>query len=130
MTNTESTGKSDHKSDRFHPHCPTTRRSPKPFVALEEHGFSVDVVDNLDAARVAVLARVPKGSSVMTNTSVTLDETGIAEAINNGGEYDSARNKLNQLDYADATGGDEGGRRPDRLTPSAASTRSPATERS
>jgi len=40
-------------------------------VALEEHGFSVDVVDGLDAAREAVLAHIPKGSSVMTNTSVT-----------------------------------------------------------
>jgi hypothetical protein len=69
-------------------------------VALEEHGFSVDIVDSLDAARVAVLARIPEGSSVMTNTSVTLQETGIADAIDDGGPYDSARNKLNELDYA------------------------------
>ena len=27
--------------------------------ALEEHGFSVEVVDNLGAAREAVLARIP-----------------------------------------------------------------------
>ena len=39
-------------------------------VALEEHGFSVEVGDDLDAAREAVLARLPEGSSVMTNTSV------------------------------------------------------------
>jgi acyl-CoA hydrolase len=69
-------------------------------VALEEHGFSVEVVDDLDAAREAVLALIPKGVSVMTNTSVTLQETGIADAINSGGDYDSARNKLNQLDFA------------------------------
>jgi acyl-CoA hydrolase len=69
-------------------------------VALEEHGFSVEVVDDLDAARNAVLARIPKGSSVMTNTSVTLQETGIADAINDGGPYDSARNKLMALDFA------------------------------
>ena len=50
-------------------------------VALEEHGFSVEVVSDLDAARQAVLARIPEGSSVMTNTSVTLDQTGIADAI-------------------------------------------------
>ena len=53
--------------------------------ALEEHGFSVEVVDDLDAARQTVLARIPHGSSVMTNTSVTLAETGIADAINDGG---------------------------------------------
>jgi hypothetical protein len=69
-------------------------------VALEEHGSSVEVVDDLDAAREAVLARIPKGSSVMTNTSVTLEETGIAAAINDGGAYESARNKMFALDFA------------------------------
>jgi acyl-CoA hydrolase len=69
-------------------------------VALEEHGFSVEVVDDLDAARQAVLARIPRGSSVMTNTSVTLAETGIADAINDGGGYESARNKMFALDFA------------------------------
>jgi 2-polyprenyl-6-methoxyphenol hydroxylase-like FAD-dependent oxidoreductase len=69
-------------------------------VALEEHGFSVEIVDGLDAAREAVLARIPHGSSVMTNTSVTLQETGIADAINDSGTYDSARNKMLALDFA------------------------------
>jgi hypothetical protein len=50
-------------------------------VALEERGFSVEVVDDLDAARDAVLAPIPTGSSVMTNTSATLQATGIADAI-------------------------------------------------
>src|ERR1700688_3919025 len=69
-------------------------------VALEEHGFSVEVVDDVDAARQAVLARIPRGISVMTNTSVTLAETGIADAINDGGPYESARNKMFALDFA------------------------------
>jgi hypothetical protein len=69
-------------------------------VRLEEHGFSVEVVDDLDEARHAVLARIPEGSSVMTNPSVTLEETGIAEAIDNGGSYDSARTKVLALDRA------------------------------
>lgn len=69
-------------------------------VALEEHGFSVEVADDLDAAREAVLARIPKGSSVMTNTSVTLQETGIADAIDGGGPYESARNRMMALDFA------------------------------
>jgi len=69
-------------------------------VALEEHGFSVEVVNDLGAARAAVLARIPRGSSVMTNTSVTLEETGIADAINDSGPYESARKKMLALDFA------------------------------
>jgi len=70
-------------------------------VALEEHGFSVEVVDDLDTARAAVLARIPDGSSVMTNTSVTLAKTGIADAINDsGGRWESARNQMLALDFA------------------------------
>jgi acyl-CoA hydrolase len=69
-------------------------------VALEGHGFSVEVVDDLNAAREAVLAHIPEDSSVMTNTSVTLHATGIADAINDGGPYNSARNRLSMLDPA------------------------------
>ena len=70
-------------------------------VALEEHGFSVEVARDLDSAREAVLARIPQRSSVMTNTSVTLAETGIADAINDSdGRWESARNKMFALDFA------------------------------
>jgi acyl-CoA hydrolase len=88
-----------HASDRFTA-LPDEETLEATVLALEEHGFSVEVVDDLDAAREAVLARIPEGSSVMTNTSVTLEETGIAEAINNGGPYESMRNKLMELDFA------------------------------
>ncbi len=69
-------------------------------VALEEHGFSVEVAGDLDAARQAVLARIPEGSSVMTNASVTLTEAGLVDAINDGdGRWESARNKMFALDF-------------------------------
>jgi LUD domain len=86
-------------SDRFTT-LPDDQTLAATVVALEEHGFSVEVVDDLDAARKAVLARIPKGSLVMTNTSVTLQETGIADAINGGELYESARNKMLALDFA------------------------------
>jgi hypothetical protein len=87
-------------SDRFTA-LPDDQTLATTVVALEEHGFSVEVVDDLDAARRAVLARIPRGSSVMTNTSVTLQDTGIADAINSeGAPYDSARNKMMALDFA------------------------------
>ncbi len=86
-------------SDRFTA-LPDDQTLAATVVALEEHGFSTEVAGDLDAARKAVLARIPEGSSVMTNTSVTLDETGIADAVNNGGRYESARNKMFALDFA------------------------------
>ncbi len=88
-----------HLSDRFTT-LPDEQTLAATVVALEEHGFSVEVVDDLDAARKAVLARIPQGSLVMTNTSVTLQETGIADAINGDGPYESARNKMFALDFA------------------------------
>jgi acyl-CoA hydrolase len=87
------------ESDRFTV-LPDDQALAATVVALEEHGVSVEVVDDFDAARQAILARIPEGSSVMTNTSVTLQETGIADAINEGGRYESARNKMFALDFA------------------------------
>ncbi len=86
-----------HAPDRFTA-LPDDQTLAATVVALEEHGFSVEVVDDLDAAHEAVLARIPEGSSVMTNSSVTLQETGIADAINDGSRYESARNKMMALD--------------------------------
>jgi hypothetical protein len=88
-----------HAADRFTV-LPDDETLAATVVALEEHGFSVEVVPDLEAARNVVLARIPEGSVVMTNTSVTLQEIGIADAINDGGPYDSARNKMMALDYA------------------------------
>ena len=86
-------------SDRFTA-LPDEHALAATVVALEEHGFSVEVVDDLDAARQAVLARIPHGASVMTNTSMTLTQAGLDDAINDGGLYDSARNKMAKLDFA------------------------------
>jgi hypothetical protein len=88
-----------HSADRFTA-LPDDQTLDATVVALEEHGFSVEVVNDRDAAREAVLARIPEGSSVMTNTSVTLEETGIAAAINDGGRYESVRKKMLALDFA------------------------------
>lgn len=86
-------------------------------VSLEEHGFSVEVAGDLDAARQAVLARIPEGSSVMTNVSVTPAETGIADAINDGGgRWESARNKMFALDFATQVQSDQKPGRSPRFT--------------
>jgi len=48
-------------------------------VALEEHGFSVEVVDDLDAARQAVLARIPILAAISAPTELAVS---IAQASN------------------------------------------------
>jgi acyl-CoA hydrolase len=65
--------------------------------ALQENGFSVEVVDSLDAAKQATLALLPKGASVFTATSKTLDEAGISETINTADTYEALRPKLMAL---------------------------------
>jgi hypothetical protein len=67
---------------------------------LEGRGFGVEVVEDLDGARRAVLGRIPQGATVMTNPSVTLQETGISQAIDEDPAYDSARTRALWLDRA------------------------------
>jgi acyl-CoA hydrolase len=67
--------------------------------SLEQRGFAVHVVDDTDSARALVIGTIPESSSVMTNTSITLDEAGISSAINEGGEFDSIRKQLGELDF-------------------------------
>ncbi len=66
--------------------------------SLRDRGFTAEVVDGLNEARDAALARLPDGCSVMTYPSVTLEETGIAQAIEDSGRYDTARAKVWGLD--------------------------------
>ncbi len=68
--------------------------------AIEKNGIQVIVVDTAAEAKEAALKLIPKQSQVMTMTSATLDETGIAEAINISGDYDAAKPKLYAMDRA------------------------------
>lgn len=66
--------------------------------ALEESGINVFDVDSAEEAKKEVLAIIPKGAEVFTMVSETLEETGIAKEINESGNYDSVRKKLNAMD--------------------------------
>lgn len=66
--------------------------------ALRERGFETQVASDLPAARVAVVAMIPAGAAVLTATSKTLQEVGIAEDIDESGRFDSLRRKLMSLD--------------------------------
>ena len=68
--------------------------------ALEEHGFSVEVANDLDAARQAVLGSKQHRVGEECKTPFTLHQSKKKDAINEGGPYDSARNRMFALDFA------------------------------
>lgn len=69
--------------------------------ALQAHGFTAEVVDDLTAARKAVLARIPHGARVWKNTSITVDESGIAAEIDAAdGPYESVRLQMTAQNFA------------------------------
>lgn len=65
--------------------------------SLEKNGFTVLLAQNGEEAKQKALELVPKGAEIMTMTSITLESIGFAQEINDSGNYDSVRNKLNTL---------------------------------
>lgn len=68
--------------------------------ALRANGIDVFVVDSKDQAKEKALSLLPKKAEVMTMTSETLEQTGLAQAINESGDYDATKPKLYSLDRA------------------------------
>lgn len=65
--------------------------------ALEANGFSVVVVDDATTAKKAALDLLPMGAEVMTNTSKTLEKLELDKVIDQSGDYESVRHKLNAM---------------------------------
>lgn len=61
---------------------------------LQEHNISAQLVETKEQAKETVLALIPKQAEVMTMTSVSLEQAGIARAINESGDYHSVKNQL------------------------------------
>lgn len=71
----------------------------KTIEALSARGFAAQLVTTKADAKRAALSLIAKGSEVMTMTSKTLDDVGLAEAINGeSSEYVSLKNKLMSMD--------------------------------
>lgn len=66
--------------------------------ALRGRGIEVTVVENREEARNKVLEYIPKKSEVLHATSVTLETIGITRDIEESGEYDSLKKKINMID--------------------------------
>lgn len=69
----------------------------KTIEALNAKGFSAIFAADAKAAREAVQNIIPEGAEVLTNTSATLDETGITEVIEESGDFDPVRPKFYAL---------------------------------
>ncbi|HET7839905.1 MAG TPA: LUD domain-containing protein, partial [Rectinemataceae bacterium] len=66
--------------------------------ALAANGIQTWVVDSTAEAAAKTLELVPPGSEVMTATSITLDETGIARELNESGSFDAVKPRLSAMD--------------------------------
>ncbi|MFI7427758.1 LUD domain-containing protein [Micromonospora sp. NPDC049836] len=70
--------------------------------ALAAHGFTVEILDDVAAARARVRDLIPAGASVFTAASETLRRSGIDQDINDGGRYEAVKPRLLALDRATA----------------------------
>lgn len=66
--------------------------------ALQANGFNPVFVPTKEEAKEKALSLIPKGSEVMTMTSITLETLGLPEILNNSGDYNSVRAQLNKMD--------------------------------
>ena len=73
--------------------------------ALTTHGFTVEILDDVAAARTRVKDLIPEGASVFTSASETLRLSGIDGDINAGGRYRAVKPRVLAIDRA--TGADD-----------------------
>ncbi|MFE4496557.1 nuclear transport factor 2 family protein [Streptomyces niveus] len=70
--------------------------------ALTAHGFTVEVLDDVAAARARVEALIPEGAGVFTAASETLRLSGIQDDINSSGRYHAVKPRVLAMDRATA----------------------------
>ncbi|HEX3490789.1 MAG TPA: LUD domain-containing protein [Streptosporangiaceae bacterium] len=68
--------------------------------ALTEHGFTVEILDDVSDARTRLKDLIPAGASVFTGASETLRLSGIEEDISSSGRYEAIRPRALALDRA------------------------------
>jgi LUD domain len=66
--------------------------------ALTAHGFTVETLDDVAAARTRIQDLIPEGASVFTASSETLRLSGIAEDINGSGRYQAIKPQVLAMD--------------------------------
>lgn len=81
-----------------HTSIPNSEEVNKAADALKANGFVVYIVENAEKAKQQALELIPQGSEVMTMTSQTLEQIGLAKEINESGKYNSIRAQMNTMD--------------------------------
>jgi hypothetical protein len=74
------------------------QRLERAAAALTAHGFTVEILDDVAAARTRIRDLIPEGASVFTGASETLRLSGIEEDISTSGRYDAVRSRSKTLD--------------------------------
>lgn len=67
--------------------------------ALKERNIEAFFVENKEEAKNKVLEMIPEGQRALTSTSVTLEEAGIKEEIDNSGRFISVRKEYMGLSH-------------------------------
>lgn len=65
----------------------------KTIAALKTNGIDAEVAETAEEAKNKLLLLIPEGAEVMENTSRTLDQIGVTEAINSG-KYKAVKKQL------------------------------------
>lgn len=68
--------------------------------ALKGHGFAVEILDDVAAARERVKELIPAGASVFTSASETTRLSGIEDDINTSGRYEAVKPRVLAMDRA------------------------------
>ncbi|WP_328913004.1 MULTISPECIES: LUD domain-containing protein [unclassified Streptomyces] len=76
------------------------QRVERAAAALAAHGFTVEILDDVAAARTRVRDLIPEGASVFTGASETLRLSGIDGDINAGGRYQAIKPRVLAMDRA------------------------------
>ena len=74
------------------------QRLERAATALTAHGFTVEILDNVVAARTRIKDLLPEGASVFTSASETLRLSGIDEDINTSGRYQAVKPRVLAMD--------------------------------
>ncbi|WIX75300.1 LUD domain-containing protein [Amycolatopsis carbonis] len=80
----------------------SAQRLQRTATALAAHGFTVEILDDVAAARTRVTELVPQGASVLTAASETLRLSGIDDDLNSSGRYEAIKPRTLAMDRATA----------------------------